>query len=119
MDGATLARSHGLFNVVGGAWPLLSIRTFEWVFGPKQDRWLEYTVSGLLVVNGLSQLAAASTPGGVAHARRTGVGTAATLAAIDLVYVPRGRLRWTYLLDAAMELAWITAWARARTPARA
>ena len=118
MDAASLARAHGVFNVLGGLWPLLSIRTFELVFGPKADRWLEYTVSGLLVVNGVAQLTAGPTEQGVAHARRVGVGTAATLAAIDLVYVPRGRLRWTYLVDAAMELAWITAWARARTPGR-
>jgi hypothetical protein len=119
VDPRRLAVAHGLFNLAGGLWPLLSMRSFEAVFGPKTDRWLEQTVSGLLVVNGLAQVAAARDPHGVAHARRVGAGTAATLAAIDLVHVPRGRLRWTYLLDAAMELGWIMAWARARTPAPA
>lgn len=107
-----LALAHGAFNVVGGGWPLVSMRSFEWVFGPKADRWLEQTVAGLMVAAGWSQLRAAGTPAGREHARRIGVGTACTLLAIDLVYVPAGRLRWTYLLDAALEAAWITAWLR-------
>ena len=39
------------------------------------------------------------------QARRLGVGTAAVLAAIDLVYVPAGRISKMYLLDAAVEVA--------------
>lgn len=71
------------------------------------------TTGGLLVSAGVVQLAAARTPQGRAHARRTGLGTALTLLAIDLIYVPKGRIRPTYLLDAAMEMGWITAWLRA------
>lgn len=118
-QGAALATAHGAFNVLAGAWPLISMRSFEAVFGPKQDRWLEQTVAGLLITVGWSQLASATTPEGRAHARRIGTGAAVTLLAIDLIHVPRGRLRWTYLLDAAMEAAWITAWwkyTRATTP---
>ena len=107
-----LALAHGAFNLAGGLWPLVSMRSFEWVFGPKEDRWLAQTVAGLLAANGLSQLLAARSDAGIAHARRVGIGTAATLLAIDLVYVPSGRLRWTYLLDAAMEAGWITVWCR-------
>ncbi|WP_157420168.1 hypothetical protein [Actinomadura kijaniata] len=113
-DAAALARAHGVFNVLGGAWPLVSMRSFEWVFGPKEDEWLEQTVAGLLVAAGWSQLRAGDSAAGREHARRVGVGTAATLLAIDLIHVPRGRLRWTYLLDGAMEAAWLLAWWRTR-----
>lgn len=37
---------------------------------------------------------------------------AMTLLAIDLLYVPRRRIRPTYLLDAAMQAGWLTAWLR-------
>jgi hypothetical protein len=40
------------------------------------------------------------------------------LAAIDLVYVPSGRISKMYLLDAALEVAWIMAWYRAELPGR-
>lgn len=114
----TVAAAHGAFNVVGGLWPLVHLRSFEWVFGPKADDWLQMTTGGLLAGAGLTQLAAVADPGGPKHARRIGLVTAATLLAVDLVYVPKGRLRPTYLLDAAMEAAWIAAWLR-RAPAPA
>ena len=40
------------------------------------------------------------------------MGTAATLAAADLVYVGNGTLSKMYLLDAAVELLWMTLWYR-------
>ncbi|MFI1720427.1 hypothetical protein [Streptomyces sp. NPDC020489] len=91
-----LTVAQGAFNVVGGLWPLVHLRSFEWVFGPKTDVWLQRTTGGLLVSAGLAQLAAAEDPHGSAHARRIGLGTALTLLAIDLLYVPKGRIRPTY-----------------------
>ena len=110
MSALTLARVHGVANVIGGLWPLLHLDSFEAVFGPKRDRWLVKTVSGLLVVNGLTQIRTASSPESLAQARRLGVGTAAVLAAIDLIYVPIGRISKMYLADAAVEIGWIVAW---------
>ncbi|MDX3231720.1 hypothetical protein [Streptomyces sp. ME19-01-6] len=109
-----LAVAHGAFNVVGGLWPLVHLRSFEWVFGSKRERWLQHTVGGLLVANGVSQLAGAGSADRRASARTTGLTTALTLLAVDLAYVPKGRIRPTYLLDAVMEAGWITAWLRAR-----
>ncbi|MER7404936.1 hypothetical protein ABT373_21225 [Streptomyces sp. NPDC000070] len=91
---------------------MLHLRSFEWVFGPKTDVWLQMTTGGLLVSAGVAQLAAAPGPQGPAQARRIGLGTAVTLLAVDLIYVPKGRIRPTYLLDAAMQTGWITAWLR-------
>jgi hypothetical protein len=56
--GQGVAVAHGVFNVVGGLWPLVHLRSFEWVFGPKTDVWLQRTTGGLLVSAGLAQLAA-------------------------------------------------------------
>lgn len=97
--------------MAAGLWPLLHLRSFEAVFGPKRDRWLEATVAGLLLSAGYAQWRAA-TDADWPHARRIGVATAATLLAVDVVNVPRGRIRWTYLLDAAEEVALIEAWRR-------
>ncbi len=116
MDQARLARAHGVFNVVSGLWPLLNMQSFERVTGPKVDHWLVQTVGGLLVVNGVVQLTAAS-PEGLRLARVLGQYTAGVLAAIDLVNAPRGRISKVYLIDAAAELAWVVLWSTAR-PAR-
>lgn len=115
-SGLVVARAQGVFNVLTGLWPLVHIRSFEAVFGPKTDKWLVRTVGGLLLVNGIAQFRAGR--GGAADvqpARRVGMGTAATLAAVDLIYVGNGTLSKMYLLDAAAELLWITLWRRNRS----
>jgi hypothetical protein len=104
-----MAKAHGAFNIAAGLWPLAHLRSFEAIFGPKVDDWLEYTVAGLLTSVGYAQWRA-GTAQDWRHARRLGVASAATLLAIDLIYVPRGRIRWTYLIDAAEEAALIAGW---------
>lgn len=42
-----LARAQGLFNVVGGAWPIVALPAFEWVFGRKRDVYLQRTSGAL------------------------------------------------------------------------
>lgn len=113
MTAPNVAKFQGSFNVVNGLWPLVHMPSFEAVSGPKADKWLVRTVSGLLITIGLEQLRTASGPGG-AVAKRLGIGTAATLTAIDLVYVAKGRISKVYLVDAAVELAIIRAWSRTR-----
>jgi hypothetical protein len=105
-----LATAQGLYYVTTGAWPLLSMRTFEAVTGPKTDHWLVKTV-GLMALGF----------GGVLlrDARRgrpdRGVGVAAALAfgASSLWYGGRGRIRRIYLADGLAEVALLAAWAAA------
>jgi hypothetical protein len=109
-----LAWAHGGFHVLSGVWPLVDMGSFERVSGPKVDRWLVRTVAGLLVVNGLTQIAATRDRDGLRSARRLGQGTAGVLGAVDLVYGIRGRISRVYLADAVIELAWIWAWTHAQ-----
>jgi hypothetical protein len=118
VDQRAVARCHGLFNIVGGAWPLLHLRSFEAVLGPKVDRWLVRTVAGLMIVIGAVQISAGSSTEALQQARRIGVGTALTLGTIDLVYAPRGRISKMYLVDALLEGAWILVWLSAAKKVR-
>ena len=105
-----LALSQGLFYLVTGVWPLVHMRSFEAVTGPKIDRWLVRTVGGLLGVVGGS-LGWAARSGRVSpEIRAIGAGTAAVLAAIDCTYVARRRISPVYLLDAAVETALVAGW---------
>jgi hypothetical protein len=113
LEASALARAHGVFNVLGGLWPLVSMRSFEAVLGPKVDHWLVRTVAGLMVTNGAVQLMAEG-PDGLRAARRLGIGTALTLGAIDAVYAPKGRISRVYLLDGLFQWGWVLAWVRAR-----
>jgi hypothetical protein len=111
-----VARLHGAFNVVTGLWPLVHLRSFEAVLGPKVDRWLVYTVAGLTISAGAAQLGAVEDATSVRQARRVGVGCAFTLGTIDVLYAPRGRISKTYLLDALAEAGWLIAWASTARP---
>ena len=118
-DPLRVATIHGWFNVAGGVWPLVHLRSFEAVLGPKVDRWLVYTVAGLMVSIGSAQLCTTADAASIKQARRAGVGCALTLGAVDLVYAPRRRISRMYLVDAVVEAAWIAAWAatvKARGP---
>ncbi len=67
---------------------------------------------GLFLATGCALLSAEPTEAGVRHARRIGVAAAATYLVLDLIYVPKGDMPKTYLLDAVMEIGWLAAWAR-------
>ena len=74
-----------------------------------------HTVAGLLVVNGGEiQLASVGSRDGERSARLIGLGTAAALTAIDVVYASKRRIRAIYLLDAALEIGLIAAWLRSQ-----
>jgi hypothetical protein len=108
-----LAAVQGLYFLITGIWPLVSIRTFEAVTGPKTDDWLVKTVGVLIVVMGAVLLLAAYrgqvTPETVALA----VGGALALAGVDVWYVGRRVIPRIYLADAAAELILIASWAAA------
>ena len=95
--------AQGAMYVVTGIWPLLHMKSFEAVTGPKTDDWLVYTVGLLLAVIGAVLLAALR--------RRTldglfvvlAIGAALSLTAVEVVHVLDGTIARIYLLDAAIE----------------
>ena len=111
-DAGSLARIpvlQGLYFLATGIWPLLSMRTFEKVTGPKVDRWLVKTVGVLVAVIGVSLLADGRRPS--RGSQVLGVGSAAALGGVDVVYSLRGRISKIYLLDAVLEALLVTLWA--------
>jgi hypothetical protein len=101
---------QGMYFLLTGVLPLISIRTFEAITGPKTDKWLVQTVGVLVTVIGAVLLLAA-------HAQRfsfeiglLAVGSALGLAAIDIVFVARKRIGRIYLLDAAAEVLLALGW---------
>ena len=112
---------QGVFFAATGLWPILHLRSFEAVTGPKVDRWLVKTIGGLIAVVGAT-LVVGSGPaarrrwrgGGPTPAERAlrvlGVGAAAALALADVVYVARRRIAPIYLADAVAEAGIITGW---------
>ena len=106
-----LALGQGIFYLVTGIWPLVSIGTFQKVTGPKADLWLVKTVGALISVIGAVLVAAGLRRRLTPEAGMLAAGSAAVLATIDTVYVAKRRIAPVYLLDAAMEAALVAGWA--------
>jgi hypothetical protein len=110
-----LAAVHAAFFGLTGIWPILHMRSFLAVTGPKNDLWLVRTV-GLLLVAVACPMALAAWRGVVPpEVFALAVGSSSVLVIIDVVYVARGTISRIYLADAAAELVlvvtWLLAWA--------
>jgi len=81
---AALALGQGIYYVATGVWPLVSIRSFEAVTGPKTDRWLVKTVGVLVSVIGLVLVVAGRRRRVTPEATLLAASSAAGLAAIGV-----------------------------------
>jgi hypothetical protein len=109
-DARRLARLMGWYYLVTGIWPLLHIRSFEWITGRKTDKWLVKAVGALITVTGRTLLLAAKRDRVGPEVATLAAGNAVALTAVDVVYVAKRRIRPVYLLDAVLEIALLAGW---------
>jgi hypothetical protein len=108
--------AQGGYYLTTGLVPFVSRAAFEAVTGPKREWWLVQTVGGLVSVIGGALLADAARQRDNAELLGVAAGSAAVLAAIDVVYVAKGRISSRYLLDAATEVALLGGLAATSSP---
>jgi hypothetical protein len=111
--------AHGGYYVATGVLPFVSRRLFAAATGPKREWWLVETVGGLVTVIGSAVIAAAIRGDPPPEVVGVAVGSAATLAGIDVVYVAKGRIAPTYLVDAGIQVGLVAALAVSRRRATA
>ena len=106
----TVALMQGIYFFITGIWPLISMKTFLMVTGPKTDLWLVRTVGLLLAVIGAVLLYAQMT--GTIHQPviALAMGSALSLTIIEFVYVTKGVISPIYLGDAAIEIILLIGW---------
>ena len=105
------ARAQGTYYVATGIWPIVHLRSFELVTGPKPEGWLVKTVGALVAVVGVVLLRSSGKPPRE-ETVLLGAGSAAVFATVDTWYSLRGRIRPVYLLEAIPELFLLAAWMR-------
>ncbi|WP_136524459.1 hypothetical protein [Geomonas ferrireducens] len=106
----TVALFQGGYFFITGIWPIFSIHSFMAVTGPKTDLWLVKTVGLVLAVIGLALLIAGARSEVALPVVVLATGSAAALAAIDVVYAIKKVIAPVYLLDAVLEAALIAWW---------
>jgi hypothetical protein len=102
--------AQGGYYLVTGVWPLFSSRSFQKVTGPKIDFWLVKTAGLLISTVAGVLLLSAGRQRLTAETALAGIGTAASLAGIDVVYTARRRISPVYLLDAVVQVVFLAGW---------
>jgi hypothetical protein len=105
-----VAAGQALYYIATGVWSLVSIDTFQKVTGPKTDLWLVKTVGVLVTVIGAVLGLAARRRWSGPEVPLLGIGSAAVLTVIDVVYVAKRRIAPIYLLDALGEMMLVVGW---------
>lgn len=105
-----LSLVQGIYYAITGIWPILHIRSFEAITGPKKERWLVKTVGALVGILGGVLIKAGIRDRPSDDLALTAAASAAALAAVDVVYTARNRISPVYLLDAAAELVLVAGW---------
>lgn len=106
-----LARTQGAYFVATGVWPLVHMRSFEAVTGPKTDKWLVKVVGALVAVAGAVMLRGAVRGESSEEVALLAASSAAALGALETSYALKGRIAPVYLLDAVAEAGLVAAWA--------
>lgn len=110
---------QGGYFVLFGIWPLISIRSFKLVTGEKtdhlvtgreSDHWLVMTVSLLLISIGLPLLLGAWRRRYSKESIVLSICSALSLAFIDFIYVARNVILPVYLVDGAIQVAFLAGW---------
>jgi hypothetical protein len=99
-----LLAAQGAYFTATGVWPLIHMRSFEAVTGPKVDRWLVKTVGLCITCIGATLLAASRANRVTPEIRGLAASSALALTGIDVYYSARRRISPVYLLDAAVEV---------------
>jgi len=106
-----VALVQGIYFFFTGIWPILSMKTFLLVTGPKTDLWLVKTVGLILATIGVvltyAQMTGAINPPVILLA----IGSALSLALVEFIYVIKRVISRVYLADAVAELILIAWWA--------
>lgn len=117
--GRTVAMAQGAYWAASGLWPIVDLRSFEAVTGPKRERWLVKTMGGLVAAVGATLLVAGARRRVTSELALLGAASAAALGGAGAWYAARGRIRSVYLADAALEAALLGAWGLAARRRRA
>jgi hypothetical protein len=105
-----VALVQGIYFLATGVWPLLSMRTFLGVTGPKTDLWLVKTVGLILAVIGAVLIYAQRTATVNPPVVFLAIGAAASLALVEVSYVLKKVISPIYLGDAFVEIVLIIWW---------
>jgi hypothetical protein len=106
-----LAVAQVVYIAVTALWPLVDIKSFMEITGPKTDVWLVKTVAALLLPISLTMSTLLYTARDQRSLFVLGASTAAAFLVVDLYYSLNDVISDIYLLDAVIEFFFLIGWA--------
>jgi hypothetical protein len=100
----TILQAQGIYYVITGVWPWISMETFELVTGAKTDDWLVQTVGALAATIGASILLGTMRETPVRGTFILSVLSALSFLVEDVVFVASGIISRVYLADAGVQI---------------
>lgn len=94
---------QGWFYVLTGIWPLVHMKSFEMITGPKKDKWLVRTVALMITCSGVIFISFNESKAALALA----IMNALCLAYVDIYFSFKEIISKIYLLDAVVELGFV------------
>jgi hypothetical protein len=107
------ASVQSIYFLATGLWPILHMKSFLFVTGPKTDLWLVQLFGALICVPAIVLAYSAWRNTFKVETLLIGFLSAFILMAGDVVYVWRGDIGRIYLVDAALEFVLVVGWALA------
>jgi len=111
---------HGSYYLITAIWPLIDIKSFMLVTGPKTDVWLVKTVGVLIIPIALCLFTCLLFKSSIYQTCVVAITSAVGLAIIDFYYSLIGVISKVYLADGCLEilfaLAWLFVIVRPKTP---
>ncbi len=102
--------AQGIFYLGTGLWPIVHLRSFEKVTGPKVDTWLVRTLGGLIAAVGAALVVGSFDEKPSRGLAVLGIGSAVALGLADVIFASRGRISKAYYGDAAAEAGVVASW---------
>lgn len=105
-----LPLAQGVYYLVTGVWPFISMETFQAITGPKVDGWLVKMVGALVTVVGGVLFMAGLRRRVTSEITVLAVGNALAFMGIDITYAARKRISPIYLADAVLQVFFLIGW---------
>jgi hypothetical protein len=106
----SLVISQSTYIFITGAWPIIDIKSFMMVTGPKTDIWLVKTVGALLIPVALTMISFLRCKNDRYPAMILGAGIAISFICVDTYYALTDVISNIYLADAAAESIFLVGW---------
>ena len=103
--------AQGGYYVVSGLWPLIHMRSFTTLTGPKTDLWLVQAFGLLVAALGAVFLTRGLSAKADAATSQFGLAASSALVAIDVWFFLTGAISSVYLADGAAQLLLASGWA--------